>query len=118
MTARPKARQLTGSEPAIRWLMVTVLIVTLIGTLTARAQVLYGTLTGTVTDKTGAVIPNAALSLTDQATGQVRSAAADAQGNYQLTNLLPGTYTLSVQQTGFAGFTEKDVWTPRCSRQV
>src|ERR1700691_4313988 len=109
MTARPEAQRLTGSEPAIRWLMAAVLIVTLIGTLTARAQVLYGTLTGTVTDKTGAVIPNAAVSLSDQATGQVRSATADAQGNYQLTNLLPGTYTLSVQQAGFAGFTEKDI---------
>jgi carboxypeptidase family protein len=109
MTARPDAQRLTGSEPAIRWLMATVLIVMLIGTLTANAQVLYGTLTGTITDKTGAVIPSAAVTLTDQATGQVRSATADAQGDYQLTNLLPGTYTLSLQQTGFAAFTEKDI---------
>ena len=109
MRARIDAQLLTGSGPATTWLLATVLIVTLIGTLTAKAQVLYGTLTGTVTDKTGAVIASAAVTLTDPATGQVRSTTADGLGNYQLTNLLPGTYTLSVQQPGFAGFTEKSI---------
>jgi Carboxypeptidase regulatory-like domain len=90
-------------------LLATALIVLLLSTLTAKGQVLYGTLTGTVTDKTGAVLPNAAVTLTDPATGQVRSATADAQGNYQLTNLLPGTYTLAVQETGFARFEEKNI---------
>src|SRR5580700_2036398 len=107
MRARTDAQLLTGSGPAMTWLLATVLIVTLISTLAATAQVLYGTLTGTVTDKTGAVIASAAVTLTDPATGQVRTSTADGQGNYQLTNLLPGTYTLSVQQSGFAGFTEK-----------
>ena len=49
------------------------------------------------------------MTLTDPATGQVRSTTADGQGNYQLTNLLPGTYTVSVQQPAFAGFTEKNI---------
>jgi hypothetical protein len=109
MRARTDAQLLTGSGPAMTWLLATVLIVTLISTLAATAQVLYGTLTGTVTDKTGAVIASAAVTLTDPATGQVRTSTADGQGNYQLTNLLPGTYTLSVQQSGFAGFTEQNI---------
>jgi carboxypeptidase family protein len=107
MTDRPEQR--AGSGPAMRWLPAIVLIVTLMGAARVKGQVLYGTLTGTVTDKTGAVIPNVPVTLTDQATGQVRSTTANAQGDYQISNLLPGTYTLSVQQTGFAGFTEKNI---------
>ncbi len=107
MTGRPE--QGAESRPAIRWLLTTVLILTLMGTARVEGQVLYGTLTGTVTDKTGAVIPNVAVTLTDQATGQVRTATASDHGDYQMTNLLPGTYTLSVQQTGFAGFTQQNI---------
>jgi hypothetical protein len=91
------------------WLLAAVLTMILIGAAKVEAQVLYGTLTGTVTDKTGAVVPNAALTLTDQATEQVRSATANGQGDYQLTNLLPGTYTLSVKQSGFTEYIEKNI---------
>ena len=89
MTGRPE--QGAESRPAMRWLLTTVLILTLMGTARVEGQVLYGTLTGTVTDKTGAVIPNVAVTLTDQATGQVRTATASDHGDYQMTNLLPGT---------------------------
>jgi hypothetical protein len=107
MTGRPE--QGAESRPAMRWLLTTVLILTLMGTARVEGQVLYGTLTGTVTDKTGAVIPSVAVTLTDQATGQVRTANASDHGDYQMSNLLPGTYTLSVQQTGFAGFTQQNI---------
>src|SRR6202167_4380354 len=106
---RERAEQRIGSGIATGWLLAAVLTMILIVAAKVEGQVLYGTLTGTVTDKTAAVVPSAAVSLSDQATGQVRSATADAQGNYQLTNLLPGTYTLSVKQPGFADFTEKDI---------
>jgi hypothetical protein len=113
MTERPerpeRAEQRAGSRLATRWLWAPLLILTLMGAARAKGQVLYGTLTGTVTDKTSAVIPNAAVTLTDQATGQVRTATSNAQGDYELTNLLPGTYTLAVQQPGFAAFTEKNI---------
>ena len=39
----------------------------------AAAQALYGALTGTVTDKTGAVVPNVAITVTNQDTGAVRT---------------------------------------------
>jgi hypothetical protein len=110
MTERPeRAEQRAGSRLATRWLWATVLILTLMGAARAKGQVLYGTLSGTVTDKTSAVIPNAAVTLTDQSTGQVRTTTANAQGDYELTNLLPGTYTLAVQQPGFAAFAEKNI---------
>ncbi len=73
------------------------------------AQVLYGTLTGTITDKTGAVVPHVSVTLTSQDTGQVRTTMSNESGDYLLSNILPGTYTVSLQDAGFAGFTQKNI---------
>lgn len=89
--------------------MLAVLIVTLTAATAAKGQVLYGTLTGTVTDKTGAVVPNATVTLTNQGTGQVRTATTGGQGDYLVNDLLPGIYTVSLQATGFASLTQKNV---------
>jgi len=76
----------------------------------ANAQVLYGSLTGTVTDKTGAVIPNVPVTLTNTATGAVRTEKANGDGTYTVLDVLPGVYTLSIPQTGnFAGYTQKNI---------
>ena len=81
------------------------------------AQVLYGTLTGTITDKTGAVVPHVSVTLTNQDTGQVRTTMSNEPGDYLLSNILPGTYTVSLQDAGFAGFTQKNI-TIEINRQV
>jgi len=74
------------------------------------AQVLYGSLTGQITDKTGAVVPNAAITLTDQNTGAVRTTTAGTTGVYMLLNVLPGVYTVSVAPTqNFAAFSQKNI---------
>jgi len=76
----------------------------------AHAQILYGSLTGTVTDKTGAVIPNVTLTLTNQGTGAIRSEKANEAGIFNILDVLPGTYTLSTSKVGsFAGFVQKDI---------
>ncbi len=60
----------------------------------AFAQSTYATLTGTVTDVTGAVVPNATVTVTNEATGLKRSVKADASGEFRVINLDPGTYTI------------------------
>ena len=60
-----------------------------------------GTLRGTVTDPNGAVIPNAAVKITDQTTGLSRDLTTDAEGNYEAAALKPGTYKISVSASGF-----------------
>src|ERR1039458_7659049 len=71
----------------------------------ARAQVLYGSITGTVTDASGAVIPAITVTVTNQGTGDIRSTKANGQGVYNVLDVLPGVYTLSIAQTGgFAGY--------------
>jgi outer membrane receptor protein involved in Fe transport len=67
-----------------------------------RAQVSGATLTGTVTDTSGAVIPNAQVSIKDLGTGIVRTVTTDAAGLYLAPNLLPGSYDVTVSASGFA----------------
>ncbi len=76
----------------------------------AQAQVLYGSISGTVSDKTGAVVPSLPVTIVNQATGAVRTTKANGDGSYNLLDVLPGTYTLSIAQSGsFAGFTQKNI---------
>ncbi len=57
---------------------------------------------GQVTDNTGAVIPNAKVTLTDLSKGTARTATTDAEGNYTFIGLLPSTYELKTEASQFA----------------
>lgn len=60
-----------------------------------------GTLRGTVTDPNGAVIPNAAVKVTDQTTRLSRDVTTDSEGNYEVPALKAGTYKITVTAPGF-----------------
>ncbi|HJX92871.1 MAG TPA: TonB-dependent receptor [Pyrinomonadaceae bacterium] len=60
-----------------------------------------GTIRGTITDPNGAVIANAAVRITDKATGLSRDVTTNGDGNYEVAALKPGTYELMVMATGF-----------------
>lgn len=67
----------------------------------ARAQVSSADLVGTVRDSTGAVVAGARIAVTNEATGISRSVQTDEDGNYVVTQLQPGRYTVSAELTGF-----------------
>jgi len=69
----------------------------------ARAQNL-GSIVGLVTDGTGAVIPGAAVTVTNEETGLSRGFETNATGTYLASNLQPGTYTVEASSTGFKSF--------------
>ncbi|MCC6262245.1 MAG: TonB-dependent receptor [Bryobacterales bacterium] len=73
------------------------------------AQVLYGTVTGTVTDGTGASVAGAAVTLTNSATNQPRSAATNEAGVFLFPNVQSGPYDLRVVQDGFTEFVRRGV---------
>jgi len=60
-----------------------------------------GTISGRVTDNSGAVIPGAAITLTNTATGGVRSTVSTASGDYTFPAVPPGLYNIKASQTGF-----------------
>lgn len=67
----------------------------------ASAQATTGSIVGTVTDPTQAVIPNAAVTVTNVSTSVARSTKTDASGHYEFLSLPVSTYNLTVVQTGF-----------------
>src|SRR5689334_884420 len=61
-----------------------------------------GELTGLVTDPSGAVIPNANITLTNNATGEKRTTVTTAAGTYRFAALpVVGSYTLQIAPEGF-----------------
>src|SRR5258708_4356417 len=60
----------------------------------AYAQAVYGSIFGTVTDKSGSVVPNATITVTDEAKGTTTTAVANATGAYRIQHLIPDTYTV------------------------
>src|SRR5437764_4022303 len=65
------------------------------------AQTTTGTVAGTVVDPSGRLIPAAKVSITNESTGEVRRAETTAAGDFSFPSLLPATYTVQVEMTGF-----------------
>src|SRR5256885_1563557 len=57
---------------------------------------------GVVTDPTGAVIPNATITIVNTQTGAKRSDISDSQGRYTISQLTPGTYKVTATASGFS----------------
>src|SRR5690242_17846381 len=67
----------------------------------AVAQDATGRIIGVVTDPTGALVPNAAVTVTNTATGLTRNAVTAEDGTYQVLLLPIGTYKVTVEHAGF-----------------
>ena len=73
------------------------------------AQIDRANLTGTVFDPSGAVIRNAEVEASDQATGITTKAETNSQGLYRIPGLAVGTYKVKVSHPGFASLEFPDV---------
>ena len=86
------------------------LIAVLLPGLSARAQnIATAQLNGSVHDQTGAVIPNASVTIANQARGFTRTTASDNGGNFQLLQLPPGGYAVTATAPGFSTYISKNV---------
>jgi hypothetical protein len=79
-----------------------------VGQIFAQSTVTGG-IRGKITDPQGAVLPNAAITVTNVGTNQTMNVTANEDGVYVVNNLQPGTYTIVVAVSGFAGFTQERV---------
>ena len=75
----------------------------------AAAQGGDGSLRGVVRDTQGGALPGVTVTATSPALLVPRTAVSDADGNYRLINLPPGTYTLTAELTGFSTFSREGI---------
>ncbi len=66
-------------------------------------------LQGSIVDQTGAVIPDAAITLINAATSVNRTAVSDTKGQYSFPNTAVGTYNLTVTKSGFQTYTQTGI---------
>jgi hypothetical protein len=78
-------------------------------TVSAWAQLSTATLFGAVTDNSGAVIPNATITLTQVDTNFTRTVKSNDQGQYRAEFLPIGSYTAKVEAGGFQAMEQKGI---------
>ena len=96
-----------------RAFLVLVTLVTLAAP--ASAQFETATVVGTVKDATGAVVPDAKVTLTNTSTGVTAERMSDANGNYEFFTVRIGTYVITAEKAGFRwrwSTTSRRRWAP------
>ena len=76
-------------------------LLALLGSSPALQGQTTATVSGSVTDTTGAVVPGANVTISNDATGDKRTAQSNSDGYFAFTALLPGSYSVQVQAKGF-----------------
>lgn len=97
---------------AMKYFLVAVLAVVLasFGAVTRlAAQGTTATILGTVTDTTGAAVPGAAVQVKNVGTGQTQSTQSDAQGRFNVPDLIVGDYEVQAAKAGFATLLHKGI---------
>ncbi|MGA8029197.1 MAG: TonB-dependent receptor [Bryobacteraceae bacterium] len=94
----PRFRSISGPRGLATCLSLFLLISCSVPSLWSQA--LQG-ITGSVTDSSGAVVANAKVTATNNATGVAKTTETSSAGTYQFTDLIPGTYTVTVDLAGF-----------------
>jgi outer membrane receptor protein involved in Fe transport len=74
-----------------------------------HAQTSYGGIVGTVTDSTGATVPGAQVTLKNMGTEATQKATTSNGGTYTFINLNPGSYSVTVNQSGFESYTQNGI---------
>src|SRR5215469_14224849 len=66
------------------------------------SQTVQGVITGTITDPSGALVPGATVTITNQGTAASQSTTTGSDGSYRFPLVPPGTYTVDVKAANFA----------------
>ncbi|HWB95848.1 MAG TPA: carboxypeptidase regulatory-like domain-containing protein, partial [Bryobacteraceae bacterium] len=90
-------------------IQICVLLLALGCAISATAQTDRATVTGTVTDSTGAVMPNASVTMTNAGTKAVFTTPTNGNGVYTIPSLPVGLYTLEVRHEGFKTYTRTGI---------
>jgi hypothetical protein len=89
------------SLAVVRFVAIAALLIAFALSIPANAQTFRGTILGTVTDSSGAAVSGATVSVKNTGTGLLRTVTTDDDGNYSTPELPIGTYSVTVEKSGF-----------------
>lgn len=95
-----------------RWSPFWLILILLIGAIAFRpihAQVNLGAIKGQTEDAQHAAVPAAKLTLKNENTGVVQTAASNSSGEFSFLNLSPGTYSLTAESAGFEATVQQHI---------
>src|ERR1700735_434842 len=84
-------------------------VAVLSGSSAANAQAIYGSIYGTATDKSGASVPNATITVTDVSKGTSVTVQTNDTGLYRVQHLIPDTYSVQGSAKGYENAIVKGV---------
>src|SRR5450759_2457191 len=91
----------SGGRIPVRMHWIAVLCLLLVGASAAIAQLPTATLLGVVKDASGAIVPDASLTVHNIETGQTRATVSANDGSYRLPGLPVGSYEIRAEHPGF-----------------
>src|SRR5204863_6759493 len=92
------------------WMGIVFAVLSIVWVAEAWGQASYAAqIRGVVRDQSGALVPNATVTITNDATGISRSSRADDRGLYILTGLRPAVYTIKADAPSFRSAEERNV---------
>src|SRR5258708_26622166 len=89
--------------------VISLSLVLLSGGPAVWAQLAGATLSGEVSDRSGAIIASASVTIRNTATDEVRNVTTNERGLYNAPSLQPGIYSVTVSAPGFATRVERDL---------
>lgn len=95
--------------PTKQVLITMILLISFAVGVPVVAQTTFGIIRGRVLDPTGAVVPNANVTVTNTATNIAKTAVTNDAGAYEVGYLQPGTYSVAVEAPGFKKFIAEGV---------
>lgn len=96
---KTKVRTSSINKSASRFFIAPLIL--FIFSLQVLSQTTTGRISGRISDATGAILPGVTVNIIDETKGIIRSSVTDNSGNYVVTNLLPGVYSVSIEHPGF-----------------
>src|ERR1700730_5162272 len=91
------------------WAVLTLALTLAVSYPPANAQVVFGSLVGNVTEATGGAVVGATVKATLTQTNETRTAMTNNVGEYTISTVTPGTYTIEVTKEGFRAFVANSV---------
>src|SRR6185437_2252655 len=80
-----------------------------LGCVAMFGQTQSSSILGTVVDPAGAVVPQAAVTITNRGTAAVNNLTTDSTGLFRITNIFAGNYSVKVTASGFKAYEVKDI---------